>query len=79
MSERTKPLSSGLDGDFEDTASSMAWTLNDEPWGTAPETRRVFWRRIARDMVAALMLPAKQKDVELEKIYGRIKKEGLTP
>lgn len=66
------------DQEIDDTASSMAWTINDELWETAPPHRKAFWREIVKETLGALMLPQAEKEVALEKIRERIERDGIT-
>lgn len=63
---------------IDESASSMAWTLNDELWETAPEHRRKFWREMVVAHVKAVMLPQAEKRAALQKLHDRIALEGLT-
>lgn len=64
---------------LDETAASMAWTLNDELWETATESRREIWRGFARESIRALMLPQAEKKIALNRLHDRIRLEGLTP
>jgi len=63
---------------IDDTASKMAWTINDERWETASEPRRAFWREMVRESIKAAMLAGPAKKAALDKIQARIAREGLT-
>jgi hypothetical protein len=63
---------------LDETAASMAWTMNDELWETASEQRKDLWRGFARETVEALLLDQEQRKSLLDKLQERILREGLT-